>query len=99
MKGERVLRNLYRLALLIAGPLLLAGLLAHSPLLLECGVVVVMATPFLGVIVVAGSLAAARDWTFAGVALVVIAILASSLWAASRLRPAAPEAAPSTRAR
>jgi hypothetical protein len=97
--GERLLRNLYRAALAIAGPLLLAGLLAHSPRLLEAGVLVVMATPFVGVIVVAASLAASRQWTFAGVALVVIGILASSLWAAVHVAPAAPEPAPASRAR
>jgi hypothetical protein len=99
MTGERLLRMLYRGALMVAGPLLQAGLLVHSPLLLETGVLVVMATPFVGVIVVAASLAAAREWTFAGVALVVLGILASSLWAAAHVRPAAPEPAPSTRAR
>lgn len=99
MTGERLLRMLYRGALLVAGPLLLAGLLAHSPLLLESGVLVVMATPFVGVIVVAASLAAAREWTFAGVALIVVGILASSLWAAAHAKPAAPEPVPASRAR
>jgi hypothetical protein len=54
-----------------------------------------MATPLVGVMIVAGSLVAARDWPFAGVAVLVLAILASSLYAAARVtRAPAPAAAP-----
>ena len=77
----------YRLSLAIAGPLLLAGLVAHSTHLLQAGVLVVMVTPLVGVIIVAGSMVVARDWPFTAVALVVIAILVSSLYAAAHLPP------------
>ena len=87
--AEHVVAWAYRLSLAIAGPLLLAGLLAHSMPLLQAGVLVVMVTPLVGVIIVAGSMAVARDWPFTAVALVVIAILASSLYAAAHLPPAA----------
>jgi uncharacterized membrane protein len=86
-RGERAVRSVYRLALAVAAPLLLAGLVFDSPRALTAGVIVVMATPIVGVMLVAAALAAARDWTFAAVALVVIAILGSSLYAAVHLPP------------
>jgi uncharacterized membrane protein len=86
MTGERMVGWAYRGALALAAPLLLAGLLLASTPLLRAGVLVLMATPLLGVVIVAGSLVAARDWPFAGVAVVVLAILASSLYAAAAIR-------------
>ena len=86
-RGEHVVGWAYRAALAIAAPLLLAGLLAGSTPLLRAGILVLMATPLVGVVLVAGALVAARDWPFAGVALLILAILASSLYAASRVRP------------
>lgn len=82
---ERVLRWVYTLALAVAAPLLLAGLLTHEPRLLEAGVLTVMITPLLGAVILAASMALARDWPFTAVALLVLAILASSLYAAARL--------------
>ena len=81
---ERVLRWVFRLALAIAAPLLLAGLLTDSSRLLEAGVLTVMVTPLVGIVIVAAAMAQARDWPFTGVALLVLAILMSSLYAATR---------------
>jgi uncharacterized membrane protein len=85
--AERVLRWVFTLALAIAAPLLLAGLLTRSPRLLEIGVLTVMVTPLIGVVILAVAMALARDWPFTGVALLVLAILASSLYAATRMPP------------
>lgn len=82
---ERVLRWVYTLALAIAAPLLLAGLLTHEPRLLEAGVLTVMITPLVGAVILAAALALARDWPFTAVALLVLAILTASLYAAARL--------------
>jgi uncharacterized membrane protein len=84
---ERVLRWVFIFALAIAAPLLLAGLLTHSSRLLEAGVLTVMVTPLVGVVIVTVAMAHARDWPFTGVALLVLAILASSLYAATRMPP------------
>jgi uncharacterized membrane protein len=93
-RGERVVGWAYRLSLAIAGPLLLAGLVTGATPLLQAGVLVLMATPLVGVILVAGAMAAARDWPFTAVALVVLAILGSSLYAAAHLTRPAAAAAP-----
>jgi len=61
---ERVLRWVYTVALAFAAPLLLAGLLTHAPGLLEAGVLTVMITPLLGAVILAVSMALARDWPF-----------------------------------
>jgi hypothetical protein len=82
---ERVLQWVYTLALGIAAPLLLAGLVLGETRLLEAGVLTVMITPILGAMILAGAMALARDWRFTAVALLVLAILGSSLIAASRL--------------
>ena len=87
---ERVLRWVFILALAIAAPLLLAGLVTSSPRLLEAGVLTVMVTPLIGAVILAVALALARDWPFTAVALVVLAILTSSLYAAARLPPPTP---------
>ena len=92
--GERVVGWAYRIALAIAGPLLLAGLIVDSTPLLRAGVLVLMATPIVGVVLVAGAMAFARDGRFAAVALVVIAILGSSLYAAAHVVRRAPVADP-----
>jgi hypothetical protein len=81
----RALRLLYSAALAAAGPLLLAGLALRAPALLDAGVLIVMSTPIVGVLLVAGALVVERDWAFAAVALVVLAILGSSLYAAAHL--------------
>ena len=97
---ERVLRWLYTLALAIAAPLLLTGLLIHSSRLLEAGVLTVMVTPLIGVVILAVAMALARDWPFTGVALLVLAILTASLYAGARLpqpRPANGIGAPTRR--
>jgi uncharacterized membrane protein len=95
---ERVLRRVFILSLAIAAPLLLAGLLADSPRLLEAGVLTVMVTPLVGAVIVAAAMALARDWPFTGVALLVLAILASSVYAATRMPPpAAGRGAPAPR--
>jgi uncharacterized membrane protein len=83
---ERVLQIVYTAALLVAGPLLLAGLLLHEIHLLQAGVLTVMITPLAGAVILAVAMAVARDWRFTAVALMVLAILASSLYAAARLR-------------
>ena len=85
MNGERIVGWAYRVALFVVAPVLLAGLLLGSTPLLRAGILVLMASPLLGVLIVAVSLLAARDWTFAGVAFIVIAILASSLYAAAHV--------------
>ena len=92
MKGgvERVLRWVYTFSLAAAAPLLLAGLVTGSSRLLEAGVLAVMVTPLVGAVILAVSLALARDWPFTAVALVVLAILASSLYAAARLPATGP---------
>jgi len=87
---ERVLRWVFILALAIAAPLLLAGLLTHSSRLLEAGVLAVMVTPLIGAVILAVAMALARDWPFTAVALLVLAILTSSLYAAARLPPPTP---------
>jgi uncharacterized membrane protein len=81
---ERVLRWVYALALGVAAPVLLAGLLRNEARLLEAGVLTVMVTPLIGAVIVAASMAFARDWRFTAVASLVLAILASSMWAAAR---------------
>jgi uncharacterized membrane protein len=86
---QRVLRWVFTAALGIAAPLLLAGLMADSPWLLEAGVLTVMATPLVGAVIVTVALARQRDWPFTAVAVVVLAILASSLYAAARMPPPA----------
>lgn len=83
---ERVLQVVYTGALLVAGPLLLAGLLLHRTQLLQAGVLTVMVTPLAGAVILAAAMAIARDWRFTAVALLVLGILASSLYAAARLR-------------
>ena len=88
----RLLRIVYSLALAIAGPLLLAGLVLDAPALLDAGVLVVMGTPIVGVVLVTGAMARQRDWPFTGIALVVLAILGSSLYAAAHLPRPAPRA-------
>lgn len=95
---ERVLRWVFILALAIAAPLLLSGLLIHSSRLLEAGVLTVMVTPLIGVVIVAVAMARARDWPFTGVALLVLAILTSSLYAAARMPPPSPARGHETRA-
>lgn len=87
---ERVLRWVFTVALAIAATLLLAGLLTRSAHLLEAGVLTVMMTPLIGAVILTVALAVARDWHFTAVALVVLAILTSSLWAAARLSPPRP---------
>lgn len=87
---ERVLRWVFILALAIAAPLLLAGLLTQSSRLLEAGVLAVMVTPLIGAVILAVALALARDWPFTAVALLVLAILTASLYAAARLPPSTP---------
>ncbi len=89
----RVLRIVYSGALAVAGPLLLLGLVSDAPWLLDAGILVVMTTPVLGLVIVAAAMAKARDWTFAAVALAVIAILGSSLYAAAQARAVRPPAA------
>ena len=89
----RLLRSVYSGALAVAGPLLLAGLVLDAPGLLDAGVLVVMTTPVAGIVIVAAAMVKARDWTYAAVALAVIAILGSSLYAAARARGARPPAA------
>lgn len=91
---ERVLRWVFTLALAIAAPLLLTGLLTHSSRLLEAGVLTVMVTPLVGVVILAAAMALARDWPFTGVALLVLAILGSSLYAAAHVTRPAATAAP-----
>jgi hypothetical protein len=90
MTGERIVGWAYRVALFVVAPALLAGLLLDSTPLLRAGILVLMASPLVGVVIVALSLLMARDWTFAGVALVVIAILGSSLYAAAHVVATAP---------
>jgi uncharacterized membrane protein len=91
---SRALRLVYMAALAAAGPLLLAGLVLRAQALLAAGLLVVMATPVVGVLLVAAAMAAERDWAFTAVALVVLAILGSSLYAAAHLprSPASPAA-------
>jgi uncharacterized membrane protein len=86
---ERILRWVYTIALAAAGPLLLAGLMTGSSRLLEAGVLTVMVTPLVGVVILTAALALGRDWPFTGVALLVLAILAASLYAAARQTPSA----------
>ena len=74
----------YRLSLAIAGPLLLAGLVAHSTHLLQAGVLVVMVTPLVGVIIVAGSMVAVATAGVNALGAVVPAGLVVVAWA---LRP------------
>lgn len=81
---QRVLRFVYMLALGVAAPLLLAGLLLGEARLLEAGVLTVMVTPLVGALIVAASMAFAEDWPFTAVASLVLAILAASLYAAAR---------------
>ena len=81
---ERVLRWVYALALGVAAPVLLAGLLRGEARLLEAGVLTVMVTPLIGAVIVAASMALSRDWRFTAVASLVLAILASSVYAAAR---------------
>jgi uncharacterized membrane protein len=89
---SRALRLVYSAALAVAGPLLVAGLALRAPALLEAGLLVVMCTPIVGALLVAGAMAAERDWAFTAVALIVLAILGSSLYAAAHL-PKTPAAA------
>ncbi len=83
---ERVLQWVYTLALAVAAPLLLAGLVLGRAGLLEAGVLTVMVAPLIGAVILAAAMALARDWRFTGVALLVLAILGSSLYAAARMR-------------
>ena len=84
-RAERVLKWVYRLALGLAAPLLLAGLLMDEPRLLAAGVLTVMTTPLVGAVILAVAMAVERDWRFTAVALLVLGILGSSLYAAARL--------------
>jgi hypothetical protein len=83
---ERVLQWVYTFALLIAAPLLLAGLLLGDNRLLAAGVLTVMITPVVGAVLLTAAMAIARDWRFTAVAMLVLAILGSSLYAAAVLR-------------
>lgn len=78
---ERRIGRLLLLVVLAAFVCLAAGIAswlagaAAAPWLLNAGIVVLMATPFLRVLFSALEFASARDWVFAGAATAVLAIL------------------------
>lgn len=91
MTLDRLLEGTFELGLGVSGLLLLAGLLAGRPGLLWWGVMAVIATPVAGSVVIALQLIRERDWVYAGVAILILAVLASSAVAGIRLgRTAAP---------
>ena len=63
----------------------MAGLASSRPALLWWGVMVVIVTPVAGSVVIAVQLLRERDWVFATVALLILAVLASSALAGFRL--------------
>ena len=72
------------LLLLACGGLLLAGLATGSERVLSAGIGLLIAVPVARTLAVAVDLASARDWAFAGLALLVVALLAGSAFLTPR---------------
>lgn len=84
MKGaasalDRLVEGLLSVGVVLAGLLLLAGLLRHDPALLRGGLLLLMFTPVSRVVVVTVALFAQRDWAFAAMSLWILLVLLSSL--------------------
>lgn len=56
-----------------------------ADLVLQAGLIVLMGTPIARVLLTFAEYARERDWFFAGTALAVIVVLATTIWQASRL--------------
>ncbi len=56
-----------------------------ADLVLQAGLIVLMGTPMARVLLTFAEYARERDWFFAGTALAVIVVLATTIWQASRL--------------
>lgn len=84
MKGaasalDRLIEGLLSVGVVLAGLLLLAGLLRTDPALLRAGLLLLMFTPVARVVVVTVALLVERDWTFAAMSLWILLVLLSSL--------------------
>lgn len=82
---ERAIEATLTGGLLVAGTLLLAGLLLGRPAVLWWGILALLMTPVARVLVVTVGLLRERDWGFALVSLWILGVLASSLYVALRL--------------
>jgi uncharacterized membrane protein len=65
---------------LVSAAVLLGGLALGRPGLLHLGLVLLILTPVARVVAVTAGFALARDWTFAALALTVLAVLATGAW-------------------
>jgi len=73
-------------ALLAVGLVLSLSVPGHAAdLVLQAGLIVLMGTPMARVLLTFAEYARERDWFFAGTALAVIVVLATTIWQASRL--------------
>ncbi len=84
MKGaasalDRLIEGLLSVGVVLAGLLLLAGLLRTDPALLRAGLLLLMFTPVARVVVVTVALLVQRDWAFAAMSLWILLVLLSSL--------------------
>lgn len=81
---EQVVEGVLTFALLVAGALLITGLLRGEELALRAGILVLLFTPVTRVVLVTTGLVRARDYLFGGLSAFVLAVLASSIWVAFR---------------
>jgi uncharacterized membrane protein len=82
---ERAVEGTLAVLLFAATLLLVAGLVLVQEFPLRAGILLLMFTPVLRVIVVTIGLFHERDWTFAVVSALVLAVLASGMLVAARL--------------
>ena len=81
---ERIVELMLTVGLVSSMGLLLWGLVLHSEPPLRWGIVLLMFTPVVRVVILTVGLAVERDWLFAGLSLLVLGILGSSIAEAVR---------------
>ena len=79
---EDVIEKALKVGLALSTGLLLVGLVLNSTGPLRWGILLLMLTPVARVGVVTVGLALERDWLFATVSFIVLAILAAGIWVA-----------------
>ncbi len=98
---DRAIEVVLTAGVLLSGGLLLGGLAADRPPLLQAGVLLLIATPVARVVVLTAGLLYRRDWTFALISLLVLGVLGSSaavsLWVERPRAATRPAAAGSRR--
>jgi uncharacterized membrane protein len=79
---EDVIEKALKVGLALSTGLLLVGLVLNATWPLRWGILLLMLTPVARVGVVTVGLALERDWVFATVSFVVLAILGAGIWVA-----------------